>query len=108
MGKNIIGIGLKNYAAWIDRWTPAHLGFFVQAVLLLGLPTLLCFIAFQRGSRSVCVQTLAFVVGALLAASVPVERMIPTQPVLKAWIITVCFVLLNFLPAILARLLTPR
>jgi len=106
--KNIIGRLFEHGCMWIDGWSPAHFGFFIQAVLLLGLPTFFCFLCFQRGSRSVFLQTLAFVVGVLLAAAFPVEKMIPRQPILKMWIFTLCLALLIFLPAILPRVLTPE
>src|ERR1051326_2794421 len=105
---NVIGKLFGNYTAWIDGWTPAQFDFFAQAVLLLGLPTLLCFVAFHRGSRSVFVQTLAFVLGILLAVSIPVENLIPRAPILKAWILTICLLVLIFLPATLSRLLIPE
>jgi hypothetical protein len=105
---NIIGKLFEKYCAWIAGWSPAHFGFFVQAVLLLGLPVLLCSGAFHRGSRSVFVQVAAFTAGMLLATAIPVEQFIPRQPVLKTWIFTFCLMLLIFLPGILPRLLTPQ
>src|SRR5438046_31916 len=105
---SIISRLFEAYCAWIDAWTPARFGFFVQVVLLLGLPMVFCFVAFHRGNRSVFVQTLAFVLGVLLAVSIPVEDLRPPAPIFKAWIFTVCLVLLFFLPAILSRLLIPE
>src|SRR2546430_569977 len=96
---NVIGKLFESYTTWIGSWTTARLSFFAQAVLLLGLPTLLCIAAFYRGSRSVFVQVLALVLGVLLAVSIPVDNFIPRSPVLKAWMFTICLVLLVFLPA---------
>jgi len=105
---NIINKLFDGYCAWISGWTPAHFGFFLQAVLLFSLPTLLCILAFRCGSRSVFVQMLAFVVGLLLAASIQVEKLIPKHGPLKASIFMVCVVLLVFVPSILSRLITPQ
>jgi len=105
---NIIRRLFAEYCDWIDRWSPAHYGFFVQVVLLFGLPTLFCFLVFQRGSRSVFLQALAFIAGLLVATAIPVEQFIPYQSVLKTWLFTLCFLALIFLPGILPRLLTPQ
>jgi hypothetical protein len=105
---NIIHSLFENYCCWIDGWSPAHYSFFIQAVLLFCLPTLFCAIAFQRGSRSVFVQTLAFIFGLFLATSIPVEQLIPHVSFFKAWLLIACLVLLLFLPGVLARLLIPE
>lgn len=105
---NIIHKLFQNYCDWISGWTPSHLGFFVQAVLLFGLPTLLCLVLFQYGSRSVFLQTLAYAISLLLAAAIPAQEFLPPQPFLRMLIFTLCFVLLLFLPGLLPQLLTPQ
>jgi hypothetical protein len=96
------------YCAWINTWSLGHLGFFPQAALLYGLPTVFCYLAFLKGSRSVLVQTVAFVVGTLLAAEFPVDKFVPSGAIAKTWLFTLSFIVLAFLPAALPKVLTPR
>jgi hypothetical protein len=105
--KNLVRTLFDKYCDWIDHWTQGHFAFFLQVVLLFGLPAVFCFLAFKRGNRSVCLQMLAFVFGILLACTIHVEKIVIPNPVIKAWILTICIAVLAFLPGFLPTLLTP-
>ncbi len=93
--------------AWAGRLDPAWAAFLMRATLLFGLPTLLCHVAFIKGNRSVAIQGLGLLIGLLLAASLPVQRVHLASDLLKAWVLALCLALLIILPAVLPRLLVP-
>ncbi|MGZ5506545.1 MAG: hypothetical protein ACXWKH_09220 [Limisphaerales bacterium] len=80
----------------------------LQALLLFGLPTILCQVAFVRGSRLVPLQIVLCIAGFLVAASVPVEKFEFVNHTLRVWVVTLSIFLLLFLPRTLAGLLTPE
>lgn|SRR5579859_1148134 len=104
---NVIGKSFEKYCIWIDHWSASQFSFILQAVLLFGLPTLLCFLVFQCGSRSVGGQSLFLVIGMLLAGTIPVEKIKIPNPLIKAWVLTICVLALAFLPGVLPTLITP-
>ena len=93
---------------WVGRLHPAWMGFFIRATLLFGLPTVFSYMAFAGGSRSMAGQALCCIVGFLAAASLPVQELRVHNPMLKTWVMGICFSLLLFLPAILPQFVTPR
>jgi hypothetical protein len=105
---NVISRIFELSCQWVDHWSPARLGFLVQAVLLLGIPTVLCGAVFERCGRSGLIQVLALVTGVLLSLSIPVERLLPKIALLKSWLAILSVCVLLFLPDILSRLVTPN
>jgi hypothetical protein len=92
---------------WIDGWNPSGIQFLIRAVLLFGLPLILAYAAFFRGSRSVFVQGLCLAVGVLLALTLPVESFHVSGATAKVWLVALCVVLLMFLPAVLPSFVAP-
>lgn len=91
----------------IYRLDPVHFNFLLKAIALFGVPCLLCYASFRRGSRSTLVQCLCLVAGILLASIIPVHRLEFASRVAKAWLFVFGSILLCFLPALLARFVVP-
>jgi len=103
---NVIQRIYEILSTWIGSWSDGRFSFFPQAILVLGLPALVCFAAFNRGSRSVMLQCLLFCVSVLAAAAIPVEKMLPRKAGPRTFLFAVCFTILLFLPAVLPTFLT--
>ena len=102
-----LGKIFNSYFDWADGLAPIHFIFLLRALLLFGLPCLFCGWAFARGNRSVLVQSLCFAAGLLLAATIPVDKLIMRNRVLCGWLLLLGGTLLLFLPSILPALLLP-
>lgn len=98
---NLISELFESYCQWITGWQPRTTSLVVHAVVLIGMPTVMCLLAFLAGSREAGIQLLAAVAGALLAATLHVERWLPGTPVALAWVVTLSLVLLLIVPGVL-------
>jgi hypothetical protein len=105
---NVISRLFDHYFKWVDRLGQVHIGFLLEALLLFGLPCLLCGIALAKGYRSIFLQALLLVVSVLLAATIPVYKMSIGGRITKGWFVAIAIVLLAFLPAILPSLVVPQ
>ena len=47
-------------------------------------------------------------IGLLGAVSIPAEQLVPCHPVARGWMVTLCFLILMFLPCLLPAVLTPH
>ena len=99
---------LREIAEGIAGISDAAASLILRALLFFGVTTSLTGLAFENGSRSLFVQTMAFTTGILLATFFPLERLIPTHPTIRASLLTLALVALAFLPARLPFYLTPN
>jgi hypothetical protein len=93
---------LADYAAGLS---PSTIQFWLRLVLLLTLPAATCAWTFLRGYRSVFLQVLAGVLGALVALSMPLQQVQISNGMVRLWLLTFTVVFVAFWPAVLPRLL---
>lgn len=105
---DIISRIFENFFQWAGSLQPATVNFLLRAVLLFGIPCLICRWTFARGSRFTMIQWLGLAVGVLLTALLPVEKVSIASPVARGCMVTILVVLLCFLPGILPSLVVPR
>lgn len=94
--------GLADYAAGLSMGT---IQFWLRLVLLLTLPAGACAWTFVRGYRSIFLQVLAGVLGALVALTVPLQQVQISHGMVRLWLLTFAIVFVVFWPAVLPRLL---
>jgi predicted membrane-bound spermidine synthase len=86
---------------------PIHVSFLLRALLVFGLPTLFCAWALASGNRTILFQALCVVLGLLLAATIPVDKLVINGRQARGWILLCGVVLLAFLPGMLVALALP-
>lgn len=91
---------------WVAGLAQIHFSFLLRAMLLFGLPCLFCGWAFARGNRAVLGQS-SFAAGLLLAAAIPVDKLIVGNRLLRGWLLLLGSTLLLFLPSSLPALVLP-
>ena len=94
--------GLTDFASKLSLDT---IHFWIRLPLLLTLPAAACFWTFQRGFRSIPLQVLAAVLGAMVALSIPLDHLRIENGMLRLWLITFSILFVALWPAILPRLL---
>ena len=97
-----------SYFDWANGLAQIHFGFLLEALFLFGLPCVLSGFALIKGNRSIFLQVLLFVVGMLLAASIPFYKLTISSRLARGWFIGIAIVLLAFLPAILPSVVVPQ
>ena len=96
--------GVHSAAAGLDSRLVA---FLIKLALLLGVPSLLCFLSHQQGHTTKALQICWCVIGVLLVGLIPTEMLTITYPTARVWIIVLAALAVWFLPRALAFLLEP-
>ena len=81
--------------------------FWLRLDLLLVLPVSACAWTFMRGLRSVFVQILAGLIGALTALSLPLHHVRIESGLARLWFLSIAILIVIFIPLILPSLLLP-
>jgi hypothetical protein len=92
---------------WATSLSPRTIQFWLRLDLLLVLPIGACAWTFRRGFRSVFVQILAGVVGALTALSLPLNHVRIESGLARLWFLSIAVLIVIFIPLILPSLLLP-
>ena len=105
---DLLSKGCSTYFTWSEHLAPVFFLGLLRLLLFFGVPTALAIVIFERGNRSVFVQVLCCVIGMLLAATLPLQRLEIQNGTARGWLIALATVTLFFLPAALAFLLVPE
>jgi len=95
------------YFDWAAALSLIHFQFLVKAILLFGCPCLFCGWALASGNRTLPVQVLCATAGLLLAATIPVDKLVITGAQTRGWILLFGAALLTFAPGVIAALVVP-
>ncbi len=77
-----------------------HIHFLIRAVLVIGIPTVACWHFFDSGNRSLLGQWFVFLISFLTAVSLKIDHW-RFPPHIRMWVVSICLLLLVFLPAML-------
>ncbi len=99
-----ITTALVNYA---EGLSPETIHFWLRLLCLLTLPVVAAAWTFKRGYRSVFVQAAAGVFGALVALSLPLQRIEIKSGMARLWFLSFAILIVVFIPVILPNLLFP-
>lgn len=83
---------LRSIADLISGLPVSAASLILRALLFFGVTTGLSGWAFKRGSRSYFVQTMTTTTGILVATFFPLERLIPSNPTLRASLLILALV----------------
>lgn len=87
--------------------SPKTIQFWLQLDLLLVFPIGACALTLMRGFRSVFVQILAGLIGALTALSLPLHHVSIESGLARLWFLSIAILIVIVFPLILPSLLLP-
>src|SRR5213083_1238033 len=90
---DVISEFFQGLFTFVQDLDPAFLSFVLRAIMLFGLPTMMCVYAFSKGNRSVPIQILCAIAGVLLAGCLPLEKVVIRNSMLKTFVLAICMVL---------------
>ena len=102
---DIIDIWSEGFRRAISNIPPASIAFWLKLGLLVGIPTLVCYLSVVQGAPTLGMVYVWGLVGVFFAFLVPTKYMVPEEPTLRIALILFSAVLLWFCPRQLGMLL---